>query len=106
MQQERELRSARPEARYNCDGSLRKPPELMSQLALKRGAQRRGTPQLVDLSKREVKSALMSPKLNTRLLHQREPMDMLSQLHWFDDLQECALPPCCNMRCVLQTHQG
>lgn len=91
MQRERALQSAQPDA--HCDGSLRRAPELISQLALKRGVQRRGSPGTVDLSKQQVKAALLAPKLNTRLMHDHDPGEMLCQLHWFDDLQGC-VPRC------------
>ena len=87
MQQQQSLRSMDIEAQYNPDGTLKKPPELLSQLALKRGVPFRGGSGGVDTMSPEVMAALVAGKPAQRYLHKNDAALVNARLHWYDELQ-------------------
>jgi hypothetical protein len=66
-----------------------RPPEFLSQLALQRGAQRRGA-EGPDLCTSEAQTVLLSQRPDLRWFHKNDAAELRSHLHWYDELQGCA----------------
>jgi hypothetical protein len=88
MDRERNSALAVTNTAFKHDGSA-KPPEFLSQLALKRGAQRRGAAG-PDLSSAVVQANLLSQKPDLRYFHLNDPAELAERLHWYDELEGCA----------------
>ena len=71
--------------------SKRRPPEYISQLALKRGKQLRGAEVKIDTNSVAVRAQLLSRNPDMSLFHRAPQSALDAYLHWFDELEGCAL---------------
>lgn len=84
MERERQakLQGSRPERH--------KPAEFMSQLALKRGAKRRGDKCGPDYKSGTAAAVLLSHNPDFRYFYKNDAQELADHLHWFDELAGCA----------------
>jgi hypothetical protein len=106
MQERTAQDQAGSEDRPGSSGQLRKPPEALSQLALKRGVPFRSSrDNALDLTDPEAHAELLAGK--GKLVHQNDPAQVNARLHWYDELQGCAplATRCVSTACRL-AHEG
>ena len=87
MERERQakLQGSRPEST-----GRHKPAEFMSQLALKRGAKKRGDTRGPDYKSGTAAAMLLSHNPDFRYFYSNDAEELADHLHWFDELAGCA----------------